>query len=453
MTGSLRPTQPLALTTIVLLMSCAEPPVPLHLEAVSPARSAEGRVVELQLSGAGIRAAVLTDFREPRASSLDATVSATLVAVDGSEQPLEDVVFVDASLVRANVPTTTPRGLYDVRLTDARGATDTLPSAFSIVAPAEAVARFEFQALASQHPRVPFAVRALAVDESGTLVESFEGMLELTDDTGTVAPASVGPFVRGQLQVFVSIDALTTGTVLHARNLAGKTGDSETFAVTAGPATSVAFSQAPTSADAGGCIGPFKLRLEDSWAFPTTAAGDLAVALTAIPGLGVEFFSDPVCTASAMGLTIATDGTSAQVYVKPTVAGSLQVRAAPDTLPSVQAAVTVRPLAPTRLTFATAPATVRVGGCSGAFEVRAEDTWGNASAPAAPRPLLISATPAAGVAFFDDDSCTSPASTPSLDVGKAQLRFFVRPTIAATVRLDVSAAGLTDARADVEVTP
>lgn len=438
---------------LLLLAGCADTAVPLHLEAVSPTRSAEGLVVELQLSGAGIRAAVLTDFRSTRQSRLDATVSATLVAADARELPLEDVVFIDTSLVRAKVPLTTPRGLYDVRLTDAQGATDTLAGAFSIVAPAEAVARFEFQPLGAQHAKVPFAVRALAVDEAGALVESFDGMLELTDDTGTVAPARVGPFVRGQLQVFVSITVLAANTVLHGRNLAGKTGDSSSFTVTAGPATSVVFALAPPSAAAGGCSGPFELRLEDSQGFPTTTPADLAVALAAIPALGVEFFSDVACTASATGLTIATGGASAKVYVKATVAGALAVRAAPNSLPSVQATVVVRPQAPTRLTFATAPATVMRGACSPSFDVRAEDAWGNASAPPAALPLRISATPAAGVAFFDDDTCTRPASAPRLDVGMAQLRFFVQSTIAATVHLDVSAAGLADAGADLEVTP
>lgn len=425
----------------------------MRLESVSPARGAEGLVIDLELAGEGIRAAVVTDFRSPKGSTLDATLSVALVVGDGSEVALDDVVFVDAARVRARVPATTPRGLFDVRLTDARGETATLTGAFSIVAPAEAVARFEFQPVGPQHAKVPFPLRVLAVDEAGSLVESFEGTLELTDDTGTVTPLTVGPFVRGRLQAFVSIDVLTPGTVLHGRNAAGKTGDSESFSVTPGPATAVVFASAPMAGDAGGCVGPFELRLVDTWGFATSATADVAVSLSAIPALGADFFLDGACTAAASALTIGAGGAAAQVYVKATVAGPLTVRAAPDTLPSVQAGVMVRPLVPSALTFATAPSSVRVGGCSAAFDVRAEDSLGNVSAPAGPLVLIIGATPAAGVAFFDDPTCTTPVSAPQLDAGRAEVRFFVSSSIAATVRLDVSAAGLSAAAADVEVTP
>ena len=442
-----------ALLLILLTLGCSEGGAPLKLKGVSPARAAEGLVVDLELSGEGILAAVVTDFRATRSSQLDATVTAALVAADGTEVSLNDVVFVDTANVHARVPATLARGLYDVRLTDARGATDTLEGAFSIVAAADAVARFEFQPIGDQHARVPFPLRALAVDAAGALVESFDGVLELSDDSGTVRPTTVGPFVRGRLQAFISIDVLTPATILHGRNAAGKTGDSEIFSVTPGPATSVVFAQAPAAANAGGCTGPFELRLEDTWGFPTAATADLAVALSAIPGLGVEFFSDASCSLVATGLVIGTGVSATRLYVKATVAGPLAVRAAPEALPSAQTQLAVRAQAPARLNFATAPASVSVNGCSTVFEVRSEDSLGNTSAPAAATALMLSALPAAGVAFFDDDACTTPVNAPSLTATKSQMRFFLKSTIAAMVHLEVSATALTSAGADVAVIP
>ena len=441
------------LLALTLTLGCSEAVAPLKLKTVSPVRAAEGAVIDLELSGEGILAAVITDFQKTGASQLDATVTAALVAADGTEVPLEEVVFIDTAKVHARVPANIARGLYDVRITDARRASDTLPGAFSIIAAADAVARFEFQPVGNQHARVPFAVRALAVDAAGALVESFDGMLELSDDSGTVRPATVGPFVRGRLQVFVSIDVLTPATILHLRNTAGKTGDSETFSVTPGPATSVVFAQSPTAANAGGCAGPFELRLHDTWGFPTPATADLSVSLSAIPGLGVEFFSDGSCSLVASSLVMGTGVTAKQLYVKATVAGALAVRAAPEALPSVQTQLQVMAQAPTRLNFATAPSTVGVNSCSAVFEVRSEDSLGNTSAPATAKTLTLSALPAAGVAFFDDDACTTPVNAPTLGATKSQVRFFLKSTIEALVHVDVAATALTSAGADVAVTP
>lgn len=167
----------------------------------------------------------------------------------------------------------------------------------------------------------------------------------------------------------------------------------------------------------------------------------------------MAFFSDAACTTAAPALTIASGGATAQLYVKATVAGALAVRAAPDALPSVQTSVSVQPLAPTAISFAVAPAMVSVDTCSTVFEVRSQDALGNQSAPSGPTMLVISAMPAAGVAFFEDDTCTTPVNAPQLDVSVAQVRFFLKSSIAAMVRLDASGAALSSATADVEVVP
>lgn len=444
---------------LLILSACGETSrATLRLLAVEPARGAEGLAVEVELKGEGILAGVFTDFHRAGGSLLDSSVAVTLIAPDGAELPLDEVQYSDATTVRARVPGTAARGLYDVRLTDARGRSDTLTGAFAVVAPADAVARFEFRPVGEQHPNVAFAIRAIALDDTGRLVESFDGTVALTDDTNTVQPATVGPFVRGRLQAFATIGVLTASTVLHARDAAGKVGDSEPFAVVPGPATRVTFAQAPQAADAGACAGPFALRLEDAQGFPSAATADVAVALTAVPALGVEFFSDAACATRASTLTVTAGSDTAQVYVKATTAGLLSLRAAPEGLPSAQAQVMVAPQPPSRLAFSSAPATVAVDTCSAVFEVRAEDALGNVSAPASATLLSVQAMPAAGVAFFDDAACTASLGAPQLDVGTPSLRFFLKSSLAGAVRVDVATptdggAALAPASADVEVTP
>lgn len=441
----------------LVVLACAEPPAPApSLDSVEPSRGPEGQAVPLVVHGAWLLPAVSTDFRRGAASTLDATMGASLVGADGSRVALEQVTFEDTATLTAQVPAGTPRGIYDVEVTDARGRVASLAQAFSVVTPAESVARFAFQGISDQHASVPFPVRLLALDGTGALVESFDGTVFLSDDSGTVAPSSLGPFVGGQLQALVTVGAVTPSTALHARDALSHQGDSPAFAVSAGPPVRLAFAAPTPAAVAGSCVGPLTVSLLDAFGFPAVAAADVPIALSAVPGDGVQTFGDGACGTERGSLTIATGEGATTLSVLATVARTLELRAEPLGLPSASLRLEVSPQAPTRLAFRAAPGAVTAGQCSAMFEIAAEDALGNASAPASATPLSVTLTPPGSVALFDDAACEVASAGLSLGPGDAAVRFFIMAGAAGLVHLELAAAAgpaLSTGATDLEVTP
>lgn len=372
----------LAVVTLGLtLLGCGSNAPPPRISAVTPAQAAEGQAVDVVVTGEGFFAAVVTDFRRPAASSIDTTVVVALVSDTGAVLPLDQVALEDSSTVRAQVPATTPRGLYDVRLEDARGAQATLPGAFTVVTPAESVAAFTVEPIASQAPGVPFAVRLLAVDASGQLVDSFEGPITLSDTTGTLAPATPRPLVRGRLTAFVTVSDLATGNVVHAADALGHQGSSGPFDVVPGPAARLGFATAPTEAPAAACAGPFRLELGDQLGFPVPAPVDQVVTLSTSPAGALAFFHDATCSAATTTVTVAAGQSSTELYARGTVAGPMAVRATPQGYPTAAHPFTVQPGPAAAITFTAPPTPLRAGRCSPPLDITAEDVFGNASPP------------------------------------------------------------------------
>ena len=73
------------------------------------------------------------------------------------------------------------------------------------------------------------------------------------------------------------------------------------------------------------------------------------------------------------------------------------------------------------------------------MRVQALDAWGNPSPVAADLALGLPATPAAGVALFADEGCTSPLGAAVVAAGSAAATFYFKGTSSGTVRLDATA--------------
>jgi len=450
------PSRHLCLLALALTACGPTTLAPPRIDTITPARAPEGVATDIDLHGDGFLASILTDFRRASRSTLSADIQVTLLSDTGDAFPCEAPTLLDPHTVHALVPATLPRGLYDLQLVDAQGRGTTLAGSFSVVTPAESVARFEVLPIVEQHARVPFPLRVLALDDTGRLVESFEGRVQLSDDTGTLAPTSAGPFTRGRLDAFVSVATLTAADVIHLQDALGHAGQSVPFAVTPGPPMQLAFANPPALMDAGSCQGPFHLALQDAWGFAATATADVSVTLAALPATGAGLFSDASCATAATSLLIPPGGAGADLWVRDTLAGALSVRAVPDALPSAEAQVTVRPQPPSKLVIAAAPGTVKVGECSAAIDVESRDGFDNTAPPSMSTDLALATTPAAGVALFADATCSTALGPLSLDGSRASVRLFVRSSATGTLELDVSAAGsamLAPTSVDVEVTP
>ncbi|MEW5737942.1 MAG: hypothetical protein AB1938_03395 [Myxococcota bacterium] len=442
-----------------LLLGCGSGAPAPRVTSISPAQGGEGQAVDVVVTGEGFLAAIVTDFRSRARSSVDGTVSVSLLSEAGDATPLEEVVLVDVHTVRARVPATLPRGLYDVRVVDARGAEATLPGGYSVVTPAESVASFTVEPIASQSPGVPFAVRLLAVDANGMLVESFDGAVTLSDDTGTLTPAMPGAFVRGRLLAFVTVTTLATGNVLRAADALGHTGASLPFDVVPGPAARATFAQPAPSLQADVCGGPFRLQLTDQMGFAVPAPADEVVALSSVPSAGLGFFSDSSCMVPVTSATLAVGAQAVEVYARGTLAGTLSVRASPTSFPTSEQVVVVAPGPAASLTFSAPPTPVRAAVCSPPVDITAEDAFGNPAPPAVTTALTVNVTPAAEAALFSDATCSTALGQVVLDASRASARVFLLAGDAGVVRLEALATDadggtpLSSAALDVEVSP
>jgi hypothetical protein len=312
------------------------------LAAMTPAQGTAAAPLSVEIAGEHLDARVSTDFTSG-GGEVDASFRAELAPVSGgSPVPLEDVALTPRRTLRATVPAGLAQGAYDLAVADPRGRTAVLRRAFRVVTSAETVASFRVDVLEAPRAGVAFAVSLTAVDAQGRTVEGFDGSVALTDLSGTVSPASVGPFVLGRFQAQVTVAGLATADRLTAADAFEHAGTSEPFEVVAGPPVAVAFPEPPLSAASGACSPPVQLELRDVLAHPARAEVDLPVQLqTAPPGLAL--FADAGCTSPISSLTFAAGVSRGSFHFRAGAPGALAVRAVPATLPSAAQAATVSP--------------------------------------------------------------------------------------------------------------
>ncbi|MGC4119795.1 MAG: hypothetical protein QM765_35515 [Myxococcales bacterium] len=421
--------------------ACQDPaPVPLAVRSVTPAQSSATVPVALVIAGEGFEPGIWTDFRRQSGSTLRTGFSARLVAAsDGTVVELTDVLLSADKTLAATVPAGLARGEYDLQVTDPRQATASLPQAFRVVTSAEDVAAFRIDLGAEQRVQVPFLVSLTAVDAQGRTVDGFDGTVTLSDETNTVAPQTVGPFVLGRAQATVAIGAIAAQDRITVRDSLGHSSTSEPFAVAPGLAVKIAFVSAPAAVAAGTCSAAVDLELRDGFDLPAPAQAQVAVALSAGIADEVGFFSDAGCASPLAQLDLAAGQARGTFHFLTTRAGAPVLRAAPATLPSATQAQTVSPLSPTRLAFGSAPQSVKVGACSASASLQAQDVYGNQSPVPAEVVVDLRSTPAAGFTFHGDGACGAAASTVTIAAGASQALFTFRAASAGDYHVEAAA--------------
>ncbi|HPP12572.1 MAG TPA: PQQ-binding-like beta-propeller repeat protein, partial [bacterium] len=94
--------------------------------------------------------------------------------------------------------------------------------------------RFEVSPISSpQKTGVAFLLKITARDRSGQLYRQFNGVVSLSDLTGTISPASTGNFTEGYWEGNVTINAVKAGNVITVA-AQGKSGSSNAFDVVGG---------------------------------------------------------------------------------------------------------------------------------------------------------------------------------------------------------------------------
>ncbi len=410
------------------------------LTSVSPSQASAEAEVPLQIHGEHLVPRVRADFKQRAGSSLDATFTASLVPADPAlpSIPLLAVALTAPGTLAATVPSGLEKGLYHLEVVDPAGQAGLLEGAYRVVTSAENVAAFRLDVAAPARARVPAAVSLTAVDADGRVVDGFAGTVTLTSSGSPGAPVEVGPFVAGRLRATFTPAAAAPALTLEAVDALGHRGSSDPFEVKDGLVTQVAFTSAAHTVAAGGCSQPLTLEARDHAGVGSAVEAPLTLALAAGPSTGVSFYADAACATAVQALTLAAGSASATFHFRALRAGGLNVRAAPATVPSALQLQTVLPGAATRVVFTTPALTLKADACSAKLRVAAQDGYGNEAPVAQAVSLALSANPAAGVAFFADDACTTALSALDLSVGERSAELHFRASAPGTVTLSAT---------------
>ncbi|MGI5863322.1 MAG: hypothetical protein ACOX6T_14875 [Myxococcales bacterium] len=410
-----------------------ELPAP-RLSAVSPSAGEDDAPVALTLSGDGFLPRVRTDFNDPAGSGLDDTFRVDLVPSDATlpTATLPEVQRVSSQELRATVPAGLARGFYGVRVTDPLGREAFLPEVFRVVRSAKHVAGFRFEPIGPQRVGVPFLVELTAVDAEGGLVDGFTGSVALADRTEALAPTVVGPFALGRARAHATISALAAANQLEATDDEGRSGRSEEFAVEPGLAVQVAITTAPQQLSAGACSQPVELELRDALGRPAPAVEKLPVRLAAAPPDRFTFFAGADCAEPAAEIAFAPGAARATFSFRGEKAGTVTLRALPESVPGASQAQSISALEPAAIEFVTPSLVLALGRCSSPVELRAHDAFGNPSTPAQAVPTALESQPAGALRFFSDTACANEITSVDLEPEANLARFHVRADGAGT---------------------
>lgn len=218
--------------------------------------------------------------------------------------------------------------------------------------------------------------------------------------------------------------------------------------IVAGAAARLAFVTAPHVTTAGTCSPAVVLEARDASGNPTRVAADTTVALTAS---ALSLFSDAACSTPLGTVQLTAATATASFFFRGTVAGDAPLDAAATALTSASQVHRVTPAPADRLRFSSAAFSVNAGACSPAMTFARVDAFGNESPGAGPTVVTPAAAPAAGVSFFADASCGTPASAVTLAAGTAAGSVWLSATTAGSVDVTVSATGLAPATQTITV--
>ncbi len=278
--------------------------------------------------------------------------------------------------------------------------------------------------------------------------------LEVFATGGCAAPITALSFASGASTGSFQLRGSTAGAYTVTASAPGLGTAMLRVRVTpAGFPTQLVIVSLPQTVMVGTCSGPVAVQSQDAAGNAVTAPGQVPIALSASPAAGFELYGDAACATPMATAVVGVNTSTTIVYFRGMAAGAVTVTAAS---PGLQSGVQTENLLPgpaMALTFVSPPQTLAAGACSGALDVGLLDSLGNPAVAAAPMSVALAATPAAGVTFYGDAACLTPASAFNLAAGEAQGRLFFRGTVATTETIDATSPGFMPAQQVERVTP
>ncbi|MGI5860880.1 MAG: right-handed parallel beta-helix repeat-containing protein [Myxococcales bacterium] len=414
-------------------------PRPLSVEPSSGPADAATRVV---IRGEGLGPRPALDFSRRSESRLDTAYRAAL----GSTW-LYDVKLREEGVLEATVPAGLAPGRHDLRVVDPSGREGYLAAAYEAFEVAQASARVAALRVTASREQLAFAafpIRVEAVNEGGELVESFNGQVELRDETGTLVPAKSGFFVRGAWEGEVEIRQASDSDRIAA-SLGDMTMFSDELIVRARPAVRIGFAAPGATLRAGECAR-LELELLDDLGMVAEADRAFRVELEAAD-LGLAAFTDSSCQQEVSERMVGPFDDGAALFVAGWRAGPNALRASGEGLFSGSAELFVEPAQPAALALVAAPQGIAAGVCSGAVALEVRDAFGNL--PPESLAVALGAAPSAGFAFYSDPACGQAVT--ALETALGVGRFHLRGTAAGPVEISASAGALVPAAHTVQV--
>ncbi len=301
---------------------------------------------------------------------------------------------------------------------------------------------FAIEPIADQQAGTPFAVSLRALDANENTVE-FGGTAQLADSTGSLAPTSCADFSAGICTVSVTVTMAAAVDVLTASDGLGHNGQSNPFAVAAGPPQQIAFVTAPQNVLRNAVSGPLTIELRDAWANPSPAAADTPLSLVSSSASGA-FDTDPLgpFDGTVQAIAIGAGEMQATVYYKGDGTGEhdLTVFDPAGALAAASQPILVTEVGePSRLRITAAPDPVTAGQPAGAYSVQVQDATGTPiAAHAALTVELQGSNPTTRFAADQAGPFDGTFTALAIADGSSEASFWVRDTRAGALQLAVS---------------
>lgn len=412
-------------------------PLPTSIE---PARALEGAPAAVTISGQGFSERVFTDFGQSSNSHADASWAARL-----GTTPLRQVRLTAEGTLTAEVPEGLAPGVYDLTVVSPWQGEGVLEKAFRVVAVGELeelVVGYRIEPIAPQRMLTPFAVTVTAVDAQGAQVPFFNGVVSLSDLTGTAVPRQVGFFVSGRWTGSVEVRKPNPAEVLTVLDDKGRTGSSNAFAVASREPAALLFTSAGQSLLSGDCSKAATLTVLDSGGFEAAVGSPLPVALDAEPAAGFELFSDSGCTQALATPEVPAGESRLAFYFRGMRAGSVRVSARATGLQSDSQLEVIRSAAPIQVAVVSGAQTVTAGSCSARVALESQDAAGNAAAVVSDVPIALAGAPADRLGIYADSNCSQPVAAAAIPAGTASASFYFRAEVAGPLVLTATPVGL-----------
>jgi len=175
------------------------------------------------------------------------------------------------------------------------------------------------------------------------------GFSFFTDGTCTAPPVTRATLPAGSAVLPVQLQGLSAGSYTATASASGMDSGSISFDVVLTRTAVIDFNSAAMTALAGACLGPVRLRAEDTSGNPTTLTSAATIALSG--PAGVTFFSDPACTGATTSVVLGGGQPEVSFWFRSRAVGSVALRASAGSLGSPTQAQQIIP-------------NVRTGSCS-----------------------------------------------------------------------------------------